>query len=277
MAVWVVLAALALLRLVLEMALRSDQQRRKTVRTMVVLGSGERRLCYHLIVSHRCCSNISRSAHCVYFRRPGGHTAEMLALLRGMDLGDYTPRRYVVATTDAMSGPKAAALEQERTAAQRAPTEQQRSGAPPPPPSRRRSPRKALPTAAAAAKTYAPGAYTIITIPRSREVGQSFPSSVWSTLHAARAAAAAVLSFRPDLLLTNGPGTALPLCAVAVLARVAGLARCRVVYVESVARVRRLSLTGRLLYALRLTDEFLVQWEELAKAHPRATFAGRLM
>lgn len=206
----------------------------------------------------------------------------MLALLRGMDLAAYTPRRYVVAATDAMSGPKAAALEQEHAAAQSLPPAQQQANPAVASPVRRRSPRKALRSATAAATAPAGrpevgGAYAIVSIPRSREVGQSFRSSVWSTLRSTWHAAAAVLSFRPDLLLTNGPGTALPLCAAAAVARAAGLSRCRVVYVESVARVRRLSLTGRLLYTLRLTDEFLVQWEELAEAHPRASFAGRLM
>ena len=43
-------------------------------------------------------------------------------------------------------------------------------------------------------------------------------------------------------------------CARCGLRRALGLARGRVVYVESIARVYRLSLTGKLLYHLRLTD-----------------------
>jgi beta-1,4-N-acetylglucosaminyltransferase len=42
----------------------------------------------------------------------GGHTAEMLRLVGGLDRARYTPRVYVAAHSDAMSGRKAVALEQ---------------------------------------------------------------------------------------------------------------------------------------------------------------------
>jgi beta-1,4-N-acetylglucosaminyltransferase len=208
--------------------------------------------------------------------RAGGHTAEMLALLRGFDLAAYSPRRYVVAATDSMSGPKAAAFEAERAAPPPPPPPPPPSPASPPSPAARRTPRKQL-RRPPARRAPPPPPYDVVAIPRSREVGQSFRSSVPTTLCALRHALAAVLAFRPDLLLVNGPGTALPLVAAVLAARALGLARCRVVYVESIARVYRLSLTGAILYRLRLADEFLVQWEELAAAHPRAAFAGRLM
>lgn len=48
-------------------------------------------------------------------------------------------------------------------------------------------------------------------------------------------------------------------------------------YVESIARVRKLSLSGLLLYKLRLTDQFVVQWPQLQKKYPRAHYGGRLM
>jgi beta-1,4-N-acetylglucosaminyltransferase len=186
---------------------------------------------------------------------PGGHTAEMLALLGSFDLGTYTPRRYVVADTDRMSGQKAATFEAAAAAAAAEITKQRSSGAPdastPP--------------------------YSIYSIPRSREVGQSFLTSVFTTLRAAGRAAAAVLTFAPDVVLTNGPGTAVPVVAAAVAVHIVGVASARVVFVESIARVRRLSLTGRILYHFRLADEFLVQWEELAATYPRAACAGRLM
>jgi beta-1,4-N-acetylglucosaminyltransferase len=117
------------------------------------------------------------------------------------------------------------------------------------------------------------------TIRRSREVGQSFVSSVWTTAIALVDAARLVASTRPQLLLCNGPGTCLPLVAAAVALRATGGAHraCGTVYVESVARVQHLSLTGRLLYSLRLADAFFVQWAALVKTHPRAVCTGRLM
>jgi beta-1,4-N-acetylglucosaminyltransferase len=122
------------------------------------------------------------------------------------------------------------------------------------------------------------GGYEVHVIRRSREVGQSFVSSVWTTTLALLDAAALVHASRPQLLLCNGPGTCLPLVAAAVALRAVGPSRaCGCVYVESVARVQHLSLTGRLLYSLRLADAFFVQWEALVRAHPRAVCLGRLM
>ena len=52
--------------------------------------------------------------------------------------------------------------------------------------------------------------------------------------------------------------------------------RGRIVYIESIARVSTLSLSGKLLYHLRIADLFLVQWQELKDRFPRAVYAGRL-
>jgi beta-1,4-N-acetylglucosaminyltransferase len=78
----------------------------------------------------------------------------------------------------------------------------------------------------------------------------------------------AVLRTRPDAVLSTGPGVAVPVCAIAKLLG------ARIIYVESFSRVRRLSLTGRLLR--RLADLFFIQWEELRAVIPRAVYAGRL-
>lgn len=45
---------------------------------------------------------------------------------------------------------------------------------------------------------------------------------------------------------------------------------------ESIARVRKLSLSGNILYLSRMADRFLVQWRELQQRYPRSTYAGRL-
>ena len=57
-------------------------------------------------------------------------------------------------------------------------------------------------------------------------------------------AVSVVLDHQPDLLLLNGPGTCIPIAAAAALLRLAGVCRGRVAYVESIARVYRLSLSG---------------------------------
>ena len=50
--------------------------------------------------------------------------------------------------------------------------------------------------------------------------------------------------------------------------------RCFRWWFESIARVRTLSLSGRLL--LHVADHFLVQWPQLTQRYPKARFIGRL-
>ncbi|CAN0372515.1 unnamed protein product, partial [Scytosiphon promiscuus] len=50
------------------------------------------------------------------------------------------------------------------------------------------------------------GRCRVCTIPRSREVGQSYVTSVYTTLFAILHAAWMVVRIRPDLVLVNGPG-----------------------------------------------------------------------
>lgn len=54
------------------------------------------------------------------------------------------------------------------------------------------------------------------------------------------------------------------------------LLRVRVVFVESIARTSRLSLTGLILYHARMADRFLVQWDALQRRYPRAVCVGRV-
>jgi beta-1,4-N-acetylglucosaminyltransferase len=173
----------------------------------------------------------------------------MLALLGGFDLKTYSPRCYVYAATDKMGRRKAEMFEQE-AAARNAVQGSCIVAAPP---------------------------FTTVSIPRAREVGQPWASSALTTLTALFHSLASVALYRPDLVLANGPGTCLPVCAGAAVLRVLGLAEGKVVYVESVARVYRLSLTGKILYRMRLADALFVQWEELARGHQRALYRGRLV
>lgn len=51
----------------------------------------------------------------------------------------------------------------------------------------------------------------------------------------------------------------------------------KIVFVESIARVQTLSLSGKILYHLRLADLILVQWPVLQHKYPRTQFCGRLL
>ncbi|KAJ4461844.1 putative UDP-N-acetylglucosamine transferase subunit ALG14 [Paratrimastix pyriformis] len=80
---------------------------------------------------------------------------------------------------------------------------------------------------------------------------------------------------RPDLILTNGPGTCLPICLAAAFYRL--FRRVRVVFVESFCRVVSLSGTGRILLKTHLADEILVHWPELHQRFPRTRYFGRVI
>lgn len=115
-------------------------------------------------------------------------------------------------------------------------------------------------------------------LPRAREVGQSWSSSVLTSIHTLVWAVTSMLRLKPDVVVINGPGTSAIVGAIAFLQRsLLGSkfgGRCRVIYVESFARVESLSLSGKLMY--HIADRFLVQWQQLLKDWPLAEYYGRL-
>ena len=142
------------------------QQASRTIKTLVVLGSG-------------------------------GHTTEMLALLQNVDSSIYKPMIYMVASTD-------------DTSLQRVNAD----------PNARRPD-------------------VIYKLPRSRHVGQSYFTSIFTTLWSFIVSLYYVAIIRPDLLLCNGPGTCLPVAIATLLYRILGVCRGNVVFVESFCRVTR--------------------------------------
>lgn len=74
---------------------------------------------------------------------------------------------------------------------------------------------------------------------------------------------------RPDVILSTGAGPAVPF---ALLGKLLGM---KVIFVETLTRVRAPSLTGRIMYWL--ADDFFYQWEPLAKYFPRAKYAGTVI
>ncbi|XP_050368311.1 uncharacterized protein LOC126786510 [Argentina anserina] len=171
----------------------------------------------------------------------GGHTAEMLNLLSVLQKDRFYPRFYIAAATDNMSLQKAHLLEE---------TEGKVEGI---------------------------IGSRFMQIYRSREVGQSYITSVLTTSIAIGHALWLMLRIRPQVILCNGPGTCVPLCVIAFLFKVVGIRWSSVFYIESIARVQRLSLSGLLLYKLRIADQFFVQWPQLQRKYPRAHYLGCLM
>ena len=184
----------------------------------------------------------------------GGHTAEMISLLRSV-MGNhsqdidrknksvrFTTMHFILADTDSTSVPKI--------------------------------------KASMKGEDVCMPEFRFHRIPRSREVGQSYLTSVITTVWSIVAALWTVLfgsvsSPAPDVVLCNGPGTCLPVVLACVLRRCVGCCGApRIIFVESFCRVESLSLTGKILYKLRLTDRFVVQWKQLLKLYPRAEYIG---
>ncbi|XP_047205070.1 UDP-N-acetylglucosamine transferase subunit ALG14 homolog isoform X1 [Girardinichthys multiradiatus] len=168
----------------------------------------------------------------------GGHTTEIMRLMESLSAA-YTPRHYVIADTDRMSEEKIVTFESSKP------------------------------------QSHSDLQFTISRIPRSREVHQSWSSSVVSTLTALRYSLPLVFRLRPDMVLCNGPGTCVPLCVAGLLLGILGMKKVQIVYVESICRVQTLSLTGRILYPV--SDYFFVQWSSLRDKYPKAVFLGRIV
>ncbi|KAJ1725634.1 UDP-N-acetylglucosamine transferase subunit [Coemansia erecta] len=167
----------------------------------------------------------------------GGHTAEMARLLQGVDFDRYARRMYVVGDSDLLSLDQIGSLE--------------------------------------AARDHEAEHYTVCRIPRSRHVGQSFKSSIvsslWTLLHVCRV----MLQNSPDAVLCNGPANCVLVGIVALVPRFWGIKHIPVVYVESFARVTSLSLSGRIMYYV--ADRFVVQWPGLREKYPLAEYIPHLV
>ncbi|XP_022715612.1 UDP-N-acetylglucosamine transferase subunit ALG14 homolog isoform X2 [Durio zibethinus] len=132
----------------------------------------------------------------------GGHTAEMINLLLVLQKDRFTPRFYIAAATDNMSLQKALVLD----------------------------------NSFAASSGFKGISAEFMQIYRSREVGQSYVTSVWTTLVAIAHAFWLMIKIRPQVVLCNGPGTCIPLCVIAFFFKVAGIRWSSIFYVESIAR-----------------------------------------
>lgn len=165
----------------------------------------------------------------------GGHTGEIMRILGPIDLGTCK-RTWVVSSGDSTSLERAKKYEE----------------------------------------THNKGKAEYIQLKRARKVGQPLLLSVFSTLHSIASTIERLWTLpKPDVLLVNGPGTCIPLAYVLFLMKFVGLCNTKIIYIESLARVRALSLSGRLI--MPIADRFLVQWKPLAEKYHRAEYYGILV
>lgn len=167
----------------------------------------------------------------------GGHTTEMLIIVKSLNPQSYSPRIYVMANTDTTSESKIHETE------------------------------KQMP--------HSSKQYSIIKIARSRKVLQSYFTSIFTTIYSTIMCVPILIKTNPDLILCNGPGTCVPLCVIGFLCKVFYLNKnLKIVFIESFCRVKSISLTGKILNVF--ADDIIVQWEELLKICKRAKYFGRL-
>lgn len=162
----------------------------------------------------------------------GGHTTELLRIMKNLDSKKYWPRLYILADNDVSSESRIQNIESDEIK------------------------------------------YELAKIPRSRNVKQSYFSSVFSTLYAIICTIPVIYKFKPNIILCNGPGTCIPVCAVAFVLRCLFLLDCRIVFIESICRVRTMSLSGKILQCF--ADIVVVQWPQLRDVCFRAKYFGRL-
>ncbi|GAA5823427.1 hypothetical protein JCM11251_000630 [Rhodosporidiobolus azoricus] len=217
-------------------------------------------------VLHRTHSRTSRpprtptdEAVLAVFLGSGGHTAEMTRLTANLDFDQrFTKRVWIVQSGDSMSEARALEIE----------------------------------------KRIGGGEFRILRIPRARKVHQSYLSSIFTTLYTL-AFTLWHIAIKPlffplfppstsspanpplpsrrrlfaDVILLNGPGSCVPIAFSAFLPRLFSLPSPSLIYIESLARTRRLSLSGKLVRPL--VDRFFVQWEGLRESLVKKQRVGR--
>lgn len=78
-----------------------------------------------------------------------------------------------------------------------------------------------------------------------------------------------LIKVRPCAILSTGPAIAVPVSAIGKLLKI------KIIFIETGSRVRKLSLTGRIMY--HLADLFFIQWPQLKNKAPKGIYAGRLI
>lgn len=71
---------------------------------------------------------------------------------------------------------------------------------------------------------------------------------------------------KPDVVICTGALATIPMC---LIAKFHGK---KLIYLESFAKVRSATLTGKLLY--KYADQFYVQWPQMQEVYPKAIYLG---
>jgi len=211
----------------------------------------------------------NRHMHCGHLLTvlgSGGHTNEMLSILRNLDPTQFRHRTYVVSSGDSFSAWKAEQFEKDIIAKHKL--------KPTPKHSQEES------------KWPRTGEYKVVTVPRARKIHQPLYTTPFSSLHCLLSCLHLLYFHQhgydrpttyPHVIVSNGPATGVIVIFASLILRFLGRARApfhmRTIYVESWCRVRTLSLSGKILYFV--VNRFMVQWPQLKGG--RAEWRGFLV
>lgn len=74
---------------------------------------------------------------------------------------------------------------------------------------------------------------------------------------------------QPNVIISTGAGIAVPFIILSKLFKI------KSIYIESITRIRQISLSGYLVYPF--VDKFLVQWAELTVRYKKAEYHGQVI
>lgn len=100
-------------------------------------------------------------------------------------------------------------------------------------------------------------------------VGECNREQLWRVFVVLMRCMRIVFRERPDIVISTGAASG---CMVCFLSKLFG---AKIVWIDSITNVYRLSLSGRLVR--RIADLFLVQWPELAEKYNNVEYAGSLI
>ena len=109
---------------------------------------------------------------------------------------------------------------------------------------------------------------------RSREVKQSLVTTIFTSIKSLLSCFILVFQKQPSLIICNGPGTCIFICYAAFLLHLLGIKESRIIFVESFCRVKKLSISGLLIYPI--ADKFIVQWPNLCRKYKKAEYIGKI-
>lgn len=195
-------------------------------------------------------ANAKAPVSLLLFFGSGGHTTEMLSIVKNLSIANYSPVHLVLGHSDKTSQGKI--LDSQNNLL--------------------------LLKEDYSTSSNMPGNKHSVywhTIHRSREVKQSIITTFFSTIVSLLQSILLIFRLRPQVLLCNGPGSCVCLCYALFVLRIFGInSHSQIIFVESFCRVQDLSLSGKLLYPI--ADQIVVQWPNLTKLYPRTQYLGKI-